>query len=86
MQEMNAFPAPRLTGADSYPYIRKAAGSYMTGFNDAENISGQAAFDWIADKLRHDLYLTDPTWALIPRESNTTAGVALHKNKKAYRN
>ena len=78
LQDMEAFPAPRLTGADSYPYILKAAASYITMLRDDSGLSGQAGYEWITSKLRHDLYATDPTWALVPRTSNVT-GAAMRK-------
>lgn len=83
IQDMGAFPAARLAGADTYPFILKAAASYVADVTDADGVSGQAGYDWIAGKLRHDLYGTDPTWALVPRTASGN-GVAMRKKKSQH--
>lgn len=80
MQDIDAFPPLRLGAADTYPYILKAAASYMTGINDSGGISGQAGYDWISGKLPRGLYNQDPTWALVPREP-PLIGAAVRKAK-----
>lgn len=70
MQDLNAFPDMRLNAPDAYPYILKAAASYMTSFTAGNGLSGKAGYDWIDGKVRQELYSLDPTWALVPRTAS----------------
>ena len=60
-------PDARMSPADHYPYLLKAAASCVVEFETPDKLSGASAYDWISRKVNQSLYALDPTWAIVPR-------------------